>query len=338
MTNYVQEPQNYLVLDEVMADGFGIVSRKVMRAEFLTNNAKALYSYLCSFAGNGNTAFPGTETIKRELRMCKDTFYGARKELVSYGIIEVETIPTRKGARTLYKLCSNTQVDPEEAKSTHERVEAVRSSKAEKAHKARLVRDTQQASKKSLECTKKNEHKKICNTPEGFNDLEAISLKRVKSEDYLETITAYNEAVKAGFTPSSIRNAYKQYIERYKREHPDSTRYVKQLKSYLKDPDGLAFDAKPQKNPLAVIEKSPELLAQEKHERAFEEATRYLEDNDDAYKRLLQEHADCVKTLGRCFGGRDSNAYDMNMERLEQIESDMHAMKEAYLKEKPNKE
>ena len=78
-----------------------------MRSKGLSIEAKALYGYLSSFAGAGDTAFPSTSRILEELDISKNRFYKIRKELVSWGFISIETTATSAGLRTVYTLPQN---------------------------------------------------------------------------------------------------------------------------------------------------------------------------------------------------------------------------------------
>lgn len=73
--------------------GYGLISQSVMRDKKLSAKAKAIYAYLCSFAGSGDdrVAFPGVQLMMDELGFrSKDTYYKFRKELEEAGYITVE--------------------------------------------------------------------------------------------------------------------------------------------------------------------------------------------------------------------------------------------------------
>lgn len=73
--------------------GYGLISQSVMRDKNLSAKAKAIYAYLCSFAGSGDDriAFPGVQLMMDELGFrSKDTYYKFRKELEAAGYITVE--------------------------------------------------------------------------------------------------------------------------------------------------------------------------------------------------------------------------------------------------------
>lgn len=70
--------------------GYGIISRKVMRDKNLSIESKAIYSYLISFAGTSNRAFPSVELMLEELDISRTRFYKYMKELKDNGFVKVE--------------------------------------------------------------------------------------------------------------------------------------------------------------------------------------------------------------------------------------------------------
>ncbi|UJF36568.1 helix-turn-helix domain-containing protein [Paenibacillus hexagrammi] len=75
--------------------GYGMIAQKAMRDRTISAKAKALYAYLCSFAGSiadtDRTAFPGVTLMMEDLGIkSDDTYYKIRKELINAGYITVE--------------------------------------------------------------------------------------------------------------------------------------------------------------------------------------------------------------------------------------------------------
>lgn len=101
------DERNLLRLNALLSHGYGLSPQLVMRSKGLSIEAKALYGYLSSFAGAGDTAFPSTSRILEELDISKNRFYKIRKELVSWGFISIETTATSAGLRTVYTLPQN---------------------------------------------------------------------------------------------------------------------------------------------------------------------------------------------------------------------------------------
>ena len=96
-----------LKVEGVMAKGYGIVPKLVMQDPRLSRDAKAIYSYICAFAGAGSTAFPGVKKICKDLCFGKiETMVKHRRQLEKYGYIKVEQERTAEGkfARNIYTL------------------------------------------------------------------------------------------------------------------------------------------------------------------------------------------------------------------------------------------
>lgn len=87
----IDELSDILQVEGVKAKGYGIIPKIVMQDPRLTISAKAIYAYMCSFAGSGTTAFPCVEKICKDLGI-KDynTFKKHRNLLEKYGYIRVE--------------------------------------------------------------------------------------------------------------------------------------------------------------------------------------------------------------------------------------------------------
>ena len=82
----------------VMSRGYGILPKYPMLDDSLTLEAKGIYALFCSYAGSGNTAFPGWQRIVGLLGVNKDTYYKHLRLLTEQGYVQVERIKT-PGAR-----------------------------------------------------------------------------------------------------------------------------------------------------------------------------------------------------------------------------------------------
>ena len=85
--------------------GFGILPKAVMIDRDLSLQAKGIFAYLVTYAGNSETAFPSLRTISYQLRISKDTAGKYIKELRENGYLEIEQ--KREGGRfshNVYKL------------------------------------------------------------------------------------------------------------------------------------------------------------------------------------------------------------------------------------------
>lgn len=87
--------------------GFGYVYQNVMRDKTLTPEAKAIYAYLASFAGNNEMCYPGTSLMMDELIMSKERFYKHMNLLVEQGIvIKQQEMDGTKFAKNTYTINS----------------------------------------------------------------------------------------------------------------------------------------------------------------------------------------------------------------------------------------
>ncbi|GAB4074577.1 hypothetical protein GCM10028778_20800 [Barrientosiimonas marina] len=96
----------------IYENGYGWVAQKVMRDSKISIQAKAIYSYICSLAGNptdidGRKAFPSISLMKYELGIkSQDTFYKYMNQLKDKGYLKIEHEKDDKGKfeRNIYKV------------------------------------------------------------------------------------------------------------------------------------------------------------------------------------------------------------------------------------------
>jgi hypothetical protein len=74
-------------MKEAAGGGYGIVYREIMRDPSIPPESKAIYAYLCSFAGSDGTCFPKVETMQKELCMGKQRFNKYMSVLVNLGVV-----------------------------------------------------------------------------------------------------------------------------------------------------------------------------------------------------------------------------------------------------------
>ena len=92
------EKQNKLNVKGVMSEGYGIIPKKVMKDEDLTIDAKAIYAFMASFAGAGNTSFPSVKFITDKLGISRQRFNKHRKLLEDKGYITIKKERTTDGS------------------------------------------------------------------------------------------------------------------------------------------------------------------------------------------------------------------------------------------------
>lgn len=85
--------------------GYGTVYKEVMKNNDLSIEAKAIYSYLTTYAGSKDIAFPSIKLICYELNISEKRFYKHRKELLDKNIISKHRERTENGfSKTIYTI------------------------------------------------------------------------------------------------------------------------------------------------------------------------------------------------------------------------------------------
>lgn len=128
--NVEQFDENVLVFDNIFSRGYGFSPQVLTRLPQLSIEAKGLYSYFSSFAGQGGVAFPSTQTILKETNISKNRFYKYRDELEAWGFITVEVRNTRHGRQTVYHL----PVEPKPSSKVHDLIDAAAKARMHKVN------------------------------------------------------------------------------------------------------------------------------------------------------------------------------------------------------------
>ena len=110
-----------LKVEGINFKGFGILPKYVMLDPDLSIEAKTIYAYFCSFAGNGSATFPRRDKILSDLPMSKDAYYKHFRQLTDQGYITVEQQGGNSGAiygKNIYTLVSNPKKFSEKPEDT----------------------------------------------------------------------------------------------------------------------------------------------------------------------------------------------------------------------------
>jgi len=101
----------------IYAKGYGVIAKQVMQDRRLSIEAKAIYAYLCSYAGAGESAFPSVKKMCYDMQIDIKRFYKHRKQLEEHGYIEVQHRrwrETMKKANNIYQLNNHVECLEEE--------------------------------------------------------------------------------------------------------------------------------------------------------------------------------------------------------------------------------
>lgn len=78
---------DFIKLQGIFENGYGFIAKKVMKDKRLHIYSKAIYSYICSYSGKGNDAFPSQKLICADLGISKDSLSKYLKPLKEFGYI-----------------------------------------------------------------------------------------------------------------------------------------------------------------------------------------------------------------------------------------------------------
>lgn len=187
------ESENKLYVRGIKSLGYGTIPKAVMQDRRLHFKAKALYAYICSFAGNGNTAFPSRATILHHLQITINPFQRYIKQLIECNYIDVEqTKKSGRFANNIYYL--NDLPDEEEGKKAIERRNEIQEKKVQKGS-VKTSSDEDKSEGVNIDTPTRNGEMKP-------ND-DTYSQKKSKEEQEKEEAAELLEQ----------REAYKSYIE-----------------------------------------------------------------------------------------------------------------------------
>lgn len=89
----------------ILNKGYGFSPKRVMKDRDLTIEAKAIYAYLASYSGAGETAFPSVSLICDDLNISERRFRNHRKSLIDKGYIKITRNRQEKGwSNNIYTL------------------------------------------------------------------------------------------------------------------------------------------------------------------------------------------------------------------------------------------
>lgn len=93
-------------ITEIRSDtGYGLIHRNVMRDKTIDVEAKAIYSYISSFAGTSGIAYPGVSLMCEELNISERRYKKYRQQLEEAGYLTIRRVRTNSGfSKNLYTI------------------------------------------------------------------------------------------------------------------------------------------------------------------------------------------------------------------------------------------
>ena len=177
--------------DTIYEKGYGNVAKLVMVDKTISVGAKALYSYLCSYAFGKDEAYPTVERIMQELNISENSFRRYRKELEDKGYITVEFKNIKGTNRNVYKINNSIEQKKEPQNLTPSKFGTLPKSTPSKFG-TQIIKDS-----------KEYNNKNIINNKEKKEKTERRFTSIYQSEEFKETFNEFIDMRKSIKKPAT---------------------------------------------------------------------------------------------------------------------------------------
>lgn len=95
-----------LKMEGILSKGYGLIPKLIMQDQDISIEAKSIYAYFASYAGNGTTAFPSVSKTIYDLKIGEERYYKHRKQLIDKGYLTITQQKAGNGKfnRNIYTL------------------------------------------------------------------------------------------------------------------------------------------------------------------------------------------------------------------------------------------
>ncbi len=177
--------------DTIYEKGYGNVAKLVMVDKTISIGAKALYSYLCSYAFGKGEAYPTVERIMQELNISENSFRRYRKELEDKGYITIEFRNIKGTNRNVYKINNSVEQKKEPQNLTPSKFGTLPKSTPSKFG-TQIIKDS-----------KEYNNKNIINNKEKKEKTEIHFTSIYQSEEFKETFNEFIDMRKSIKKPAT---------------------------------------------------------------------------------------------------------------------------------------
>lgn len=186
----MKEITEILRTEGILSQGFGISPKILYRDRRLTPEAKAIYGYIASFAGNGNSAFPSRDIMLDELGMSSKRYYKHFSLLLQCGYITITKQRDKFGSfdRNIYTIVSN-PVSVETQQNHSQASDKAELRKSALKEKTRLTTDSSEKRKAGRSADKDSG---MADTKQRGEE-QALMSETEKVDDWLRTAMAIDE-------------------------------------------------------------------------------------------------------------------------------------------------
>lgn len=120
--------ENILAMRGLFTKGYGLIPKKIMVDDRLDIEAKAIYAYLMSYAGAGETAYPSVSLMLKHLKISEKTYYKYFRQLTNSGYIKVTQAKSgdNKFMNNIYEIVADPDTyERERMQNRHDEIEFI---------------------------------------------------------------------------------------------------------------------------------------------------------------------------------------------------------------------
>ena len=200
--------EDKIKLQGIMSEGYGVIPKKVMKDKTLTIEAKAIYAFMASYSGNGNTSYPSVEYITDFLDISRHRFNRHRKLLEEKGYISVSQ-ERKKGSKFTHNVYTLEFIPQVQFTTSEKRTSEKRTSGNDTTNNNTINNNTINNNTDNIDHQPSNDGQSIS---ERF---EVLWKQYPKKQGKKKALDYYKRALKNGATDEVIMQGiedYKKYL------------------------------------------------------------------------------------------------------------------------------
>ena len=206
--------EDKIKLQGIMSEGYGVIPKKVMKDKTLTIEAKAIYAFMASYSGNGNTSYPSVEYITDFLDISRHRFNRHRKLLEEKGYISVSQ-ERKKGSKFTHNVYTLEFIPQVQFTTSEKRTSEKRTSENDTTNNNTINNNTINNNTDNIDHQPSDDGQ---STPERF---EVLWKEYPRKEGKKKAFASYKRALKNGVTDEEIMEGLEKYNQYIKKEKTD---------------------------------------------------------------------------------------------------------------------
>ena len=206
--------EDKIKLQGIMSEGYGVIPKKVMKDKTLTIEAKAIYAFMASYSGNGNTSYPSVEYITDFLDISRHRFNRHRKLLEEKGYISVSQ-ERKKGSKFTHNVYTLEFIPQVQFTTSEKRTSEKRTSENDTTNNNTINNNTINNNTDNID------HQPSDDGQSSSEKFEVLWKEYPRKEGKKKAFASYKRALKNGVTDEEIMEGLEKYNQYIKKEKTD---------------------------------------------------------------------------------------------------------------------